>query len=235
MFHIIRYMKFIITLISGIVIGTITTTIVLLNTMDSQLMQLKANAALTPTTAPDQAMPGTSMELPGNKTYTINDDSGAPLLSFEHPPVGEYCNGCFDGWPSNGPTPDEQGISITGGYNTPDISKRSWRITAGVTTKTSKLSTSLLLPMLNMVEGDVIKTSDEVGRAVEIKYVGPRATNYFDSRVYTFTYEPVVESEFPVREVALIERPTDTIMVSFAKKETATTAFMDILNTVRAE
>lgn len=230
-------MKFIITLISGIVIGTITTTVVLLNTVDSQLLQLKASAGITPTGSPvEDTPPGIAgIELAGKPTYTVHDDKETPVFSFEHPLVGEFCNGCFDGWPSNGPTPDEHGVSITGGYYTPDVTNRSWRLTAGTTTKTSQLSTKLITPLLNMVEGDVLSTQDESGRAVQVTYVGPHATNYFDTRVYTFTYDPVVESEFPVREVAFIERATDTIMVSFAKKETEQSTFMDILNTVRAE
>lgn len=59
--------------------------------------------------------------------YVVDKDAA---FSFKFPDVGDYCNGCFDGWPYNTGKSNVGGVWITGSYYR-DSENRDWSLTVG--------------------------------------------------------------------------------------------------------
>lgn len=163
----------------------------------------------------------------------ISNNKNLPKLIVELPPVGKYCNGCYDGPPGGNPFVEENevinGEWVTGGHDTP-TTDRKWNyiyyIFQGVF-QGKYIKNAIELP---------INESGEYGKS-ETKYSYKKIGEVINKnglKVYAFQVTPTFDSDSIGRKDAIFSKDGNTYYIMFDWKDKSfDDTFDQIINSVK--
>lgn len=156
-------------------------------------------------------------------------------FSFKFPDVGDYCNGCFDGWPYNTGKSNVGGIWITGSYYQ-DSQNRDWSLTVGNYYPNLKESeTEFFNKEIPKMISDLSPLS--VGESADISYVHSetvRATRMPDVQVMSKQAQEYLIND-KKHFLVLLKEPTYTTIITYEYTSPIYDVFDKILSSFSPE
>ncbi len=167
------------------------------------------------------------------RTFNFTTVNKKVAFSIKFPDTGNYCEGCFDGWPYNNAPNNVYGEWITGSYFQNDLD-RKWSLTIGVLfqniTKDTKTAVgeydpnipTMVAAMQNLKSGERGTSPDRYGKTITItrqpdKQYGGSVWNYY------------ISSDSEQKYYALNQQGENTIIISYSFNDPVYNVFDDIL------